>query len=109
MPAVDAALTRVKKMPQDANTGAYYKVAGELTAFAEQYHDALKLLNDAIRLFKESDEKCVAGLIQNCLDLTTFCEGQMAAATVRASAGSTTASGYNSTPQNDMTAESPAP
>jgi len=95
MPAVDVALARVGQMKQDANAGAYYKVAGELRAFAEQYAGSLKLLNDAITLFKESDEKCVAGLIQNCIDLKTFCEGQVAAAIISGTGG------YPSTSQTD--------
>ncbi|CAE8584170.1 unnamed protein product [Polarella glacialis] len=79
MPTVQVALGRVRAMKQDANTGAYYKVSGELTAFAEDYVGATALLGQAIELFKtEADDK-VGGLIKHCTELKDFCDSQLAA------------------------------
>mmetsp|Transcript_232 Transcript_232/g.695 ORF Transcript_232/g.695 Transcript_232/m.695 type:complete len:440 (-) Transcript_232:6-1325(-) len=77
MPAVRVALERVRAMPQDANAGAYYKVAAEMLAFAEDYAGAGGLLRDAIRLFRtEQDQDKVTGLIATCEDLKSFCDRQ---------------------------------
>lgn len=88
LPTVEQALTRVKAMPQDANTGAYYKVAGELLAFAEDYAHADELLTEAIRLFQTETADKVQGLIDTCSDLKAFCEKQLHAACAGGSTGS---------------------
>mmetsp|Transcript_57737 Transcript_57737/g.108194 ORF Transcript_57737/g.108194 Transcript_57737/m.108194 type:complete len:247 (+) Transcript_57737:590-1330(+) len=79
LPIVDLALDRVRAMKQDANAGAYYKVAGEFAAFAEEYQRAAELLGEAIRLFKTEDDSKVAGLIHHCLELKDFCDAQTCA------------------------------
>mmetsp|Transcript_78948 Transcript_78948/g.226241 ORF Transcript_78948/g.226241 Transcript_78948/m.226241 type:complete len:445 (-) Transcript_78948:8-1342(-) len=80
LPTVEQALTRVKAMVQDANAGAYYKAAGELMAFAEDYAGAVMLLGEAVRLFGTETMDKVQGLIDTCTDLKAFCEKQLAAA-----------------------------
>eukprot|EP00971_Amphidinium_carterae_P052860 1041043-Amphidinium_carterae.1 len=40
---------------QDGNAGAYYKAAGEMMAFAEDYQAACDLLGEAVALFKQED------------------------------------------------------
>eukprot|EP00418_Pyrodinium_bahamense_P002610 CAMPEP_0179016392 /NCGR_PEP_ID=MMETSP0796-20121207/3291_1 /TAXON_ID=73915 /ORGANISM="Pyrodinium bahamense, Strain pbaha01" /LENGTH=477 /DNA_ID=CAMNT_0020712071 /DNA_START=12 /DNA_END=1445 /DNA_ORIENTATION=+ len=77
LPTVDIALGRVRAMPQDANAGAYYKVAGELRAFAEDYAGAAQLLGEAAELFKTEQEEKVASLLSHCVDLKEFCEKQL--------------------------------
>merc|ERR1712083_845051 len=73
MKTVDMALERVRQMHQDGNTGAYYKVAGEFKAFAEEYGAAADLLANAIELFKgEADQSTVTGLVDNCTGLLQF-------------------------------------
>lgn len=79
LPTVQLALTRVRAMKQDANAGAYYKVAGELMAFAEDYPAAGALLGEAMELFATEEADKVGGLIANCLDLKAFCDKQVAA------------------------------
>lgn len=82
---IDVTLKRVRAMKQDGNAGAYYKVAGELRAFGENYAGATQLLSEAIDLFKgETPDKAetVEGLIQHCEELRSFCEKQLAAASV---------------------------
>lgn len=76
MPIVDQTLTRVKELPQDANAGAYYKVAGEMRAFAEEYREASELLSEAIRLFATEDLGKVFQLIKSCHDLKEYCDQQ---------------------------------
>jgi len=80
MPTVEVALGRVRAMKQDGNAGAYYKVAGELRAFAEDYAGASELLSEAVRLFIEEDQAKCAGLgklIKDCTDLKSFCDTQI--------------------------------
>lgn len=80
MPTVVVALGRVRAMKQDGNAGAYYKVAGELRAFAEDYAGASELLSEAVRLFIEEDQAKCAGLgklIKDCTDLKSFCDTQL--------------------------------
>uniref|UniRef100_A0A7S2ISE5 KIF-binding protein n=1 Tax=Alexandrium andersonii TaxID=327968 RepID=A0A7S2ISE5_9DINO len=77
MPTIDIALGRVRAMPQDANAGAYYKVAGELRAFAEDYAGAAQLLGEAAELFKTEEEEKVASMIVHCVELKDFCERQL--------------------------------
>ncbi|CAE7478145.1 unnamed protein product [Symbiodinium pilosum] len=84
LPTVDLALDRVRSMKQDANAGAYYKVAGEFAAFAEEYQRASKLLSEAVCLFKTEDDSKVEGLISHCEELKDFCDAQLSA--VRGSA-----------------------
>lgn len=74
LPAVNLALERVRSMKQDGNAGAYYKVAGEMLAFAEDYAGAAKLLGEAVDLFRTEEQEKVDGLIQVCLNLKEFCE-----------------------------------
>jgi len=81
MPTVDMALERVRQMPQDANAGAYFKVAGEFKAFATDFAGATVLLGKAIELFEtEQDKSKVDGLIENCTSLQQFCDSQIASA-----------------------------
>lgn len=47
MPSVELAIGRVRAMKQDANAGAYYKLAGEMMAFAEDYSAASSILGEA--------------------------------------------------------------
>merc|ERR1712066_389823 len=77
LPTVDVALKRVRDMKQDANAGAYYKVAGELRAFAEDYVGASELLGEAVELFKLEQEEKVGSLMGHCRDLKDFCEKQL--------------------------------
>merc|ERR1712187_439902 len=72
LPTIDVALGRVRDMKQDANAGAYYKVAGELRAFAEDYVGASELLGEAIELFKLEGEAKIGNLISTCTDLKNF-------------------------------------
>merc|ERR1712060_738761 len=72
LPTIEVALGRVRKMPQDANAGAYYKVAGELRAFAEDYVGAAALLGEAVELFKTEGEEKIGNLIATCTDLKAF-------------------------------------
>jgi len=72
-PTVDKTVARVNQLPQDGNAGAYFKVAGELMAFGEQYETAVVYLSKAIKLFQTEKPDVVAGLIRNCTDLLTFC------------------------------------
>ncbi|CAK9053609.1 unnamed protein product, partial [Durusdinium trenchii] len=69
LPTVEIALQRVRNMPQDANAGAYYKVAGEFAAFAEDYLQASGLLKEALDLFKTERDEKVEGLIKHCEEL----------------------------------------
>lgn len=78
LPTVGIALRRVRNMQQDANAGAYYKVAGEFAAFAEDYAQASGLLNEALDLFNiEKDEK-VDDLVKRCKELKEFCDASIA-------------------------------
>lgn len=79
MPTVEIALKRVRAMQQDANTGAYYKVAAEMKAFAEDYGGAIALLTEAVDLFRTAPPEHVGKLIEHCLDLQGFCESQLSA------------------------------
>merc|ERR1712060_354529 len=79
LPTINIALQRVRKMPQDANAGAYYKAAGELRAFAEDYIGAVELLGQAVELFKTEGADKIGGLINASNDLKEFCEMQIAA------------------------------
>merc|ERR1711957_557469 len=82
---VQMALKRVRSMLQDGNAGAYYKVAGELLAFAEDYTGAAALLMEACALFtkeanlpgKQAEKPMFDGLIQTCQELQVFCESQV--------------------------------
>jgi len=74
LPTVDLALKRVRNMQQDANAGAYYKVAGEFAAFAEDYRLASSLLDEALDLFKTEKVEKVDGLIKHCKELKEFCD-----------------------------------
>ncbi|CAJ1394707.1 unnamed protein product [Effrenium voratum] len=78
LPTVDITLRRVRNMPQDANAGAYYKVAGEFAAFAEDYKQASDLLGEAIRLFQTEEAEKVESLIKHCQDLKEFSDAQCA-------------------------------
>jgi len=93
MPTVDIALGRVRAMKQDANAGAYYKVAGELKAFAEEYAGAAKLLGEAEALFRAEQEEKVGNLISHCVDLKDFCEKQLLQQQAAAAAASAEAGG----------------
>lgn len=73
---IDVALARVQNLPQDGNAGAYYKVAGEFRAFAEDYSGAAKLLGKAVQMFLTEEPDKVAGLIEASEDLKVFCERQ---------------------------------
>merc|ERR1719245_3029310 len=80
LPIIEIALQRVRAMKQDANAGAYYKVAGELRAFAEDYVGAAALLTEAEELFRTEEIEKVEGLISHCADLRAFCERNIQAA-----------------------------
>merc|ERR1712039_118730 len=80
IPCLDIALRRVRAMEQDANAGAYYKVAGEMFAFAEEYATAAQLLGEAVRLFGAEDKQKIGDLIRNSNDLKESCDRQVAAA-----------------------------
>lgn len=76
LPTIQIGVRRVGEMKQDANAGAYYKVAGELFAFAEDYAGASKLLGDAMTLFATETVEEVSGLIATCIDLKALCDRQ---------------------------------
>ncbi|CAK0894329.1 unnamed protein product [Prorocentrum cordatum] len=88
---IDTAERRVRAMQQDSNAGAYYKVAGEMKAFAEDYEGAARLLSDAVALFETEEPDKVAGLIQSSLDLKEFCLKQAAVGSATAASGSAAA------------------
>eukprot|EP00927_Polykrikos_kofoidii_P021268 TRINITY_DN20184_c0_g2_i1.p1 TRINITY_DN20184_c0_g2~~TRINITY_DN20184_c0_g2_i1.p1 ORF type:complete len:416 (-),score=86.59 TRINITY_DN20184_c0_g2_i1:18-1265(-) len=83
-PTIDTVLKRVREMPQDANAGAYYKVAGEMRAFGEDYAGSSALLGEAIMLFELEEVAKVGGLIAACRDVKTFCDGQLSKASKQA-------------------------
>merc|ERR1712048_976060 len=76
LPIVELTLQRVRSMKQDSNAGAYYKVAGELKAFAEDYAGASALLGEAVNLFKTEEEAKIGSLIIHCNELKSFCDKQ---------------------------------
>lgn len=77
IPTVELTLERVRALPQDGNAGAYYKVAGELMAFAGDLERASSLLGTAIELFKTEEADLVSGLIETCSTLREFCLKQV--------------------------------
>merc|ERR1712226_301815 len=60
-------------MKQDGNAGAYYKVAGELMAFGDEFETAAVFLGKAVELFSTERPEVVAGLIKSTNDLKAFC------------------------------------
>lgn len=81
MPIVELTLKRVRALTQDANAGAYYKVSGEMRAFAEDYAGASQLLGEAIELFNTEGLEQVESLIETCRDLKEFCDRKSQPAT----------------------------
>mmetsp|Transcript_42470 Transcript_42470/g.122822 ORF Transcript_42470/g.122822 Transcript_42470/m.122822 type:complete len:441 (+) Transcript_42470:61-1383(+) len=80
MPAVETALSKVRMLKQDANAGAYFKLAGEMMAFAEDYSGASSILGEAIVLFKSESgpAEILGNLITSCQDLKDYCDRQSA-------------------------------
>eukprot|EP00933_Yihiella_yeosuensis_P020887 TRINITY_DN1665_c0_g1_i1.p1 TRINITY_DN1665_c0_g1~~TRINITY_DN1665_c0_g1_i1.p1 ORF type:complete len:214 (+),score=57.25 TRINITY_DN1665_c0_g1_i1:67-708(+) len=77
MPTIEIALTRVRGLTQDANAGAYFKVAGEMMAFAEDYAGAYALLGEAIELLNTETPDKVGTLVKMCQELQDFCNQQL--------------------------------
>jgi len=64
-----------KEMKQDGNAGAFYKAAGEMFILGGECGLGRPLLVEAIQLFQYETVVDTRGLIRQCGDLVTYCDG----------------------------------
>lgn len=62
---------------QDGNAGAYYKAAGELLVLGGDCKQGRPLLSEAAELFAAETSIDTTGLVRQCRDLMSFCDGTL--------------------------------
>eukprot|EP00435_Cladocopium_sp_Y103_P057300 s2839_g19.t1 len=68
-------LKRVKSLKQDGNTGAYYKLAGEIFVLGEDCKAGLPLLSMAVSLLITETSIDTKPMVKSSRDLISYCKG----------------------------------
>ncbi|CAE8706415.1 unnamed protein product [Polarella glacialis] len=74
-PVLHKVLNRVRRLPQDSNAGAYYKLAGELFVLGANCQAGRPLLLEAVRLLADERSVDTSGMIRQSVDLVAYCDG----------------------------------